>query len=100
MYVVITTRVVRMPTGSVAQFSPRQVNSIRLTVSGPFRTFAAAQKACVLTLGSHTCLGAQTWSAEQVETEKDKGYSRNGSERQDMLDEASKLISLAKEGVS
>ncbi len=65
MYVLITTRVVKINTGSTEKFAPRTANSTSMHVSGPFGA-KSAQRAALAALATHTCLDAQIWSEAKI----------------------------------
>ena len=96
MFVLFTHRVVKVNTGSKEKFAPRSSNQTRLTVSGPFLTAKAAQRAALTALGIHTCIDAQVWSESQVREEHAKGYSRNGEVKQKALEEAVRILDAIK----
>lgn len=84
MYVLICNRVVKRNTGSTEKFAPRTANYESLKVSGPFRSFKAAQRAAETALSTHTCLDAQVWNAEQV-AEHQQAYRPRHCTRPGML---------------
>lgn len=59
MFVLITTRLVKVNTGATEKFAPRTANRTNAYVSGPFNSLKAAQRAAMTALGVHTCLDAQ-----------------------------------------
>lgn len=68
MFFLLTKRVVRYsrdPDGD--RYAARHQNYTSWTVSGPFAKRAAADRAAVGALATHTCLAAQVLSGEQLE---------------------------------
>jgi hypothetical protein len=62
-------------------------------VSGPFLSLKAAQRAALTVLGTHTCMDAQVWSADQV----NERAALRGSLRQaeaDAIREAQRLLAI------
>ena len=92
MYVVISTRVVKVNTGATAQYAPRSTNQTRLTVSGPFESEKTAQKAVLACLSVHTCLDAQVWSLGQVREQIAKGCGTIGNDRMDAMTAAMRCM--------
>lgn len=78
MYYVVTTRVVKIGTGSTERFTPRTANRTSHYVSGPFGKRSVAERSASMAMGTHTCLAACVVGQEQVEAIVAKGESRVG----------------------
>jgi hypothetical protein len=92
MYVVLITRVIKVNTGATEKFAPRTANRQTLTCSGPFGNLKAAQHAVLTALGTHTCIDAQIWSAEQIWKERPSAL---GFEKGNVIIQAKRLLAAA-----
>lgn len=95
MFVVVVTRTVKRNTGATEKFAPRSANQTSLHVVGPFSTRRGAERAASAATATHTCLGAEVWTAEAVKAEAEKSYSRLGNDKWVVFNHAAKLISQA-----
>jgi hypothetical protein len=68
MMFLLTKRVIKQNRAAQAgdKYAPRTENTTSWQVSGPFSSPAAAAKAAINALGTHTCLAAQVVTEQQL----------------------------------
>lgn len=95
MYVVITQRSFKSAVQPGAdRFAARSTTVLMLTVSGPFKSSAVAQKAALVALKGFTCLSAQVWSETAIAAKIATGRMRFDEEK--AMHEAKNIIAASK----
>jgi hypothetical protein len=85
MWIVLTERLVKTNTGATEKFAPRTQNNRHWTVSGPFKSERAGERAVMAALSSHTTITAMCLDVPAVDRMLN---SRNGRQSNHQRDES------------